>query len=285
MIEIEAAWDFEDLEESDRRFCALLPQCTSDVESACILTQLARIQGLRGNFEKACQLLEEARELAHGEPSVATIRIHLETGRVLNSSGDPAAAKPEFETAFALAEALQEQFLAVDAAHMIAIVEVPESSIKWNELALQLAVAAADPQVRKWKASLHNNLGWTYHDIGEFEKALFHFQEGLHERLASGTPESVRIAKWCVGRCLRSLGRLDEALEVQISLAEDPKSAEDGFVFEEIAECLYSLHRIDESRSYFGKAYALLSKQAWLASSQPERLERLARLGAPFPDS
>lgn len=281
MIDIEAAWNFEDLQESERRFRALLGQCESDVESACVLTQLARVHGLQGDFEKARELLEEARALAKGEPSAATIRIHLETGRVLNSSGDPAAARPEFETAFALAEALEEEFLAVDAAHMIAIVETPENAIAWNERALQLASSAADPKAKKWKASLHNNLGWTYHDLGDFEKALFHFQEGLQERLASGTPTTVRIAKWCVGRCLRSLGKLEEALTVQTSLAEDPASAEDGFVSEEIAECLYALNRTEESRSHFELAHALLSKQSWLVSSEPQRLERLARLSKP----
>ena len=43
-------WDFDDLDGSERRFDAQLQSETSDAGRAEVLTQLARVQGLRGNF-------------------------------------------------------------------------------------------------------------------------------------------------------------------------------------------------------------------------------------------
>jgi hypothetical protein len=53
----------------------------------------------------------------------------------------------------------------------------------------------------------------------------------------------------------------------------------DGFVFEEIGECLLLLNRAEEARRYFAKAYEILSQDAWLAEKEPERLARLKSLG------
>ena len=44
------------------------------------------------------------------------------------------------------------------------------------------------------------------------------------------------VARWCVGRTLRTLGRYDEALALMRELAADPVGAEDDYVHEEIAE-------------------------------------------------
>ena len=53
----------------------------------------------------------------------------------------------------------------------------------------------------------------------------------------------------------------------------------DGFVYEEIAECLLALGRTAEARPYFAQAYNELSQVGWVASSEPERLARLKQLG------
>ena len=46
-----------------------------------------------------------------------------------------------------------------------------------------------------------------------------------------------------------------------------------------MAECLLALGRGDEARTHFARAYAELSKDQWLAESEPARLGRLAQLG------
>jgi hypothetical protein len=53
----------------------------------------------------------------------------------------------------------------------------------------------------------------------------------------------------------------------------------DGYVYEELGECLLALGRSDEARPHFAKAYELLSQDAWLVENQKERIERLKELG------
>ena len=57
------------------------------------------------------------------------------------------------------------------------------------------------------------------------------------------------------------------------------KEEQDGYVFEEIAECLLILGRAAESRPYFVQAHAFLSRDIWLVAQEKERLERLKHLG------
>jgi tetratricopeptide (TPR) repeat protein len=91
----------------------------------------------------------------------------------------------------------------------------------------------------------------------------------------------VRIALWAEARTLRSLGRVEEALALQQELLRefDTLGEPDGYVYEELAECLAALGH-DEARSYFARAYETLSRDPWLAESEPARLERLRDLGA-----
>jgi hypothetical protein len=92
--------------------------------------------------------------------------------------------------------------------------------------------------------------------------------------------KETRIAAWTVARTLRSLNRVEEALSKQMALKEEFESAgeADGYVLEEIGECLLALNQLDESRPYFAKAYDVLSKDEWLAEQEPDRLARLKEL-------
>jgi hypothetical protein len=59
----------------------------------------------------------------------------------------------------------------------------------------------------------------------------------------------------------------------------DATGAHEGYVAEEIAECLEELGRSEEARPYFRKAWEILAKDPWLPESEPERLERLRLRG------
>jgi tetratricopeptide (TPR) repeat protein len=183
--------------------------------------------------------------------------------------------------AWEIARAAGEDGLAVDAAHMLGIVEQPEVARTWNERAMELARSSDDPTARRWVASLANNMGWAAHDAGSYEKALALFELALEERRARGESTPLRIARWSVARCLRSLGRADEALAIQRELlAElDASGVTDGYVPEEIAECLLALERPDEARPFFARAHAELSTDAWFVEAEPDRLARLESLG------
>ena len=75
---------------------------------------------------------------------------------------------------------------------------------------------------------------------------------------------------------------MEEALTKQMALKhawEAEGIEKDGFVFEEIGECLLLLQRGEEARRYFSKAYEILSQDSWLTEQEPERLARLKALG------
>jgi tetratricopeptide (TPR) repeat protein len=276
MIDIDQLWEYDQPSESETRFRAALEQA-DPAERAELLTQIARAQGLQRRFEDALATLAEAERLLTPDTGRARIRCCLERGRVRNTSGDREAAKPDFMTAWGLARIAGDDALAVDAAHMLAIVETGEAVFEWNKRALAIAERSADERARRWQGSLHNNLGWSYHDQGDYEAALRHFQAALDFHTAAG--KNIQIAKWCVGRALRSLNRLDEALTVQEALYAEHAVAGDGYVDEELGECLLALGRADEARRYFALAYEKLSADSWLVQNESARLERLRALG------
>ena len=92
---------------------------------------------------------------------------------------------------------------------------------------------------------------------------------------------SFRIARWCVARCLRSLQRLDEALAIQRELLDEINATHqsDGYMHEELGECLLALHRPNEAVPHFAEAFRLLSNDTAMAAAEQPRLERLAALG------
>lgn len=241
-------------------------------------TQIARTQGLQGRYDAARATLAAVEASLPKAPDTAQVRWRLELGRVARSSGDPVAARPHFDAAAALAEQLGLDGLRVDAIHMIALVAEPAEAEARNLEALALAESSANPDARRWRGSLLNNLGWTHHDAGRFDEALVVFMKAVAARSQAGEPGPLLVARWCVARTKRSLGRLEEALAEQRRIAADRSSAslpEDGYVQEEVAELLLALGRAEEAKPHFARAADLLGADAWFAEHEAERLDRL----------
>lgn len=282
--EFDSKWNYDQPESTEAAFRALLPAARASGDHdylAQLLTQVARAQGLQLKFEDAAKTLNEAESLLTGEFTVARVRLLLERGRMLNSSKRREASVPLFRAAWDLAREIGADRLAVDAAHMLGIAEPGDKSVEWNRTAIAYAEESRDPEARAWLGSLYNNLGWTHHDRGEFATALDLFREALAAREAEGKKPQIRIAHWCIARTLRSLGRTDEALAMQERLLAGltADGAVDGYVHEEMAECLLALGREAEAKPHFAAAYWSLSQDEWLKRDEPDRLERLRRLG------
>ncbi len=273
---LDAMWDFYDPEATEGRFREFLGQPHSDELKAETLTQIARTMGLRKRFTDAHSVLDEAAAIAPPR-SRATVRLQLERGRVFNSGGDPASARPLFVSAWELARDVGEDALAVDAAHMVAIVEDVAGQIEWNTRAMELARSSSNPKARGWLPSLLNNLAWTYHDQGDLRQALAMFEEAQRLRAEGDDVIAERIARWCVARCLRSTGRADEALAIQRALLGEQEGKGPGYVEEELGECLAALERAEEARPYFQIAFEKLNASGEI-DSEPERLARLERM-------
>jgi tetratricopeptide (TPR) repeat protein len=194
---LDQLWNFDDPALSEARFRAAVSEDRYDAdERAELTTQLGRAIGLQGRYEEADALLDT---IDGDEPTVA-VRVLLERGRVLNSGGHAEMAVPLFEQAAELADHLREEFLAVDALHMLAIADSAHAEI-WTRSALEYASTVHDERTKRWLVALHNNLGWTLHDAGRCTEAMVEFQlaEQWAERV--GTPRQQELAREAIQAC------------------------------------------------------------------------------------
>ncbi len=297
-LDIDTAWDFADAAGSEGRFAAMLAQAEHAGDGgrvAEVRTQLARAQGLQRKFADAHVTLDGVESWLAANEATATwedvrirVRLELERGRVLNSSGDQAGARPRFVRAWEQASSPVSRptfdGLAVDAAHMIATVGTPQDAVEWNTRAIAFAERSSNPDARRWRASLLNNMGWTAFAAGDLATAMGYLERALAARIENGTEGKGRgpwlVARWCVARTRRALGSIDTALAEQMRLRDEHASAgtEDGFVEEEIGECLLTLGRAEEAREHFAAAHAELSRDVWLVEREAGRIERLRSL-------
>ena len=145
---------------------------------------------------------------------------------------------------------------------------------------MALARSSADPLARRWVGSLASNMGWARHHAGDDDGAIALFELARDEWVADGRIGRARIARWSIARCLRSRGDAAEALrEQETLLAElDALGETDGYVHEELGECLLALGRPADARPRFARAWSALSHDPNLRADEPERLARLERL-------
>lgn len=235
-IDVAPLWDFDDPAGSAQRFREAAATAGGPARLV-LLTQLARGEGLQERYDDAHRILDEVAAAEDADAEVG-VRLALERGRALRSSGDPAAAAPLFDTAVADARRAGLEALMVDAMHMVALVAPEDRQLELNREALAAARAATDPVARAWEASLLNNIGMSLVGVGDLDAALDAFREALAACERLGKPaRTIRVARWMVGWVLRLLGRTAEALAVQEALAAElaAAGAEDPYVDEELA--------------------------------------------------
>ena len=277
---LRADWDFDDLDATEGRFRQLLTRETSAARRAEILSQLARVQGLRGDFAGGERLLAEAEVLAPTGGGAARVRIDLERGRLRRSSGDGETAFPLFESAFEAATQAGEAFLAADAAHMAALAAPDRAEfVAWTERGLELAESNDD--ARYWLGALLNNLGWELYEAEEYADALGRFERALEAReRAPENRAAIEIARYAVAKTLRALDRPAEAaalLEQAVAWAES-EGTPDGWFHEELAEVYAALGRADEAAAQAERALAILPDADPSFEPNGDRAARLRQL-------
>lgn len=269
-------WNFDDLDATERHLRAQLAREAADEGRSEVLTQLARVEGLRGDFGAGERLIEEADAIA-GASQVARARIDLERGRLRRSSGNVDAALPLFESAFATSLEASELFIAADAAHMAALAASDRDGfVAWTKRGIELAESSED--ARYWLGPLLNNLGWEYYEAGEYADALDAFERALRARERDpGNASAIEIGRHAVGKTLRALGRSAEAvplLEQAVAWAES-EGAPDGWFHEELAEEYGELGRESDAREQARLALPLLLDADPSFASDTARAARL----------
>jgi tetratricopeptide (TPR) repeat protein len=279
-MDVSPFWNFDDPAGTEARLRGALATARGD-DALVLRTQIARTLGLRSRFDEAHALLDAIEPQLPGAGAEPRVRLLLERGRTWRSSGQPARARPLFAQAVPIAQAAALDALAIDAMHMVALVEPdPQAQLDWNRRALAAAQTATDPAARDWDASLANNIGMTLHAQGRFEEALESFRAQLAARERIGKPGGVRIARWMIAWTLRSLRRHDEALALLRSLEREFAAIgeADGYVHEEIGENLLAQGDAGAARPEFARAHALLSADTSLGRPDATHLARLLAL-------
>lgn len=257
-IDLVPLWDYSNPDLSEQRFREAL--ATADEDDALILqTQLARTHGLRKDFARARELLKSL------EPNIAMAgfearaRYSLELGRTYASAvHSPESQTPEsremaraaYDSALAVARAGRLDGLTIDIIHMFAFVDTAAADLlKWGLEALAVVEASDQPAAKRWEASIRNNIGYALHQLGRFDEALVQFEQAVVLRERGTDSEALRSAQWMVAWTFRALGRMDEALAMQLRLERDAEAAQapDPYVYEEL-EILYRAQG-DESRA------------------------------------
>ncbi len=260
-IDISKLWDFDKPELSEQRFRSALPAASAD-DALILQTQIARTYGIRRNFSQAQQILADIEPQIQSASIEAQVRYYLELGRTYSSATHPPEsqtfevkelARSAYLHAFDLAQAGKLDYLAIDALHMMTVVDTaPEDQLEWNHKAVALMQASSQPDAKNWGGSLHNNIGYALHLLGRYEDALLEFKLALAARERDGDPGTIRIAKWMIAWTLRALGRLNEALEIQLRLESecDEAGEPDPYVFEEL-ELLYQAFNNREKAEFY----------------------------------
>jgi hypothetical protein len=159
--QIDALWDYDHPAESEAAFRRSLESLDDHADLALrleLLTQIARALGLQRRFDEARATLDTVEARLDGATPRVRVRYLLERGRVYNSSRQPERAEPYFAEAWELASAADEDILAIDAAHMLAIIAPPAACLTWNQRALELAERSSAPRALHWRGTLYKLL-------------------------------------------------------------------------------------------------------------------------------
>jgi len=265
-VDIGALWDFNDPAASEARFRAALQSAQGD-DALVLHTQIARTHGLRRDFAQARNVLQGIAPAVEKAGFEARARHQLELGRSYASATHTPqsqtteareAARRAFRAAADAARAGGLDGLHIDALHMMAFVDTaPADQLRWAEAGLEIAEASSQRGAKAWEATLRHNAGVALNELGRHDEALAQFRRALALHEAAGRAVPTRIAHWMIAHTLRRVGRLDEALAMQLKLEAEWQATgdRDGHVFEEL-ELLYCA-KGDEARA---RHYAALRR-------------------------
>jgi tetratricopeptide (TPR) repeat protein len=282
--DLDTIWNYQDPEASEARFRALLPRAKEQrayhIE---LLTQLARSVCLQRRYDDAHAILDEAEACLTDDLRRPRLRCHLERSRILNDTGHPQASIAQAQKARDIGDEIGELHLTADALHMIAyVVPDDEEAIHWHDVAIEFCEAhVADERMRRWLSTLYINVGDKYEALGRFAEGIDSVNEGIDVAEKLGLTTKVLRARCLLAR----LHRLDDRLAQAKTMIESVRNAgfAEGWVHEELAECLQAAGKPADAAREFRRAHELFSKDPWYPPTRMERLARIKRLAGEAP--
>jgi len=266
-VDVISLWNFRDPAESEARFRAAQEGASRD-DRIVLETQIARSFGIRKEFEKAREILDNI-DIQDAGPE-AQVRTWLERGRSLCSTTHPPEtqtpeAKQEartcYTTAFELAKQNQLDYLAVDCLHMMAMVDTaPEDQLAWDLKAIAYMEASPQEEAKKWEGSLYNNTGYALAEMGRHDEAHEMLSKALECRERQGGKPNILVAHWMIAWNERLRGNLGDALGTQLRLERewDELGEPDGYVYQELGHIYAAMGDRGQAEYYQNRAKELL---------------------------
>jgi len=95
--------------------------------------------------------------------------------------------------------------------------------------------------------------------LGNYEEALVEFKLALEAHEKIGNPGNIRVAHWMIAWTLRALGRLEEALQIQLRLEKecDEAGEPDPYVFEELEHLYRAINNTERADFYAARRQEL----------------------------
>ncbi len=158
-------WNIEEPRREELRLLDALDGLISRPEHLAIavelVTQIARAQSVQGRHGEANDTLyANERRLSAIATPIPRIRQLLERGRLVARQRIAESARLLLGQAYNAAREADEVFLAIDAAHMLSLVEPPKQREAWLDKATELAEKAIEPSTRRWIPALELARGW-----------------------------------------------------------------------------------------------------------------------------
>ncbi|MFH0821125.1 MAG: tetratricopeptide repeat protein, partial [Pseudomonadota bacterium] len=266
-------------------------EMSDPVMKARTLRASADLHVLRGEYEKALDVVEAAYEVPDNGPTDRAKALHRK-GRLFTSWG-------RFDEAF---EAYQQSFQVPgpDVGRDFGVVGMMTLGVKFKNLGLydkaltcyETALPVCDDDsLTKHKSTLLNHIGVVYRNIGQYQRAERYFNESLAIRAGAGIVDGMgdALAFIGLGMVCSELDRLDEALKYfERGLSIQRRIGHDTCVTNHVVgSALLNAGRIDEAEPYIldggndssvGRLY--LAKSEWDAAEQLyDRLRRAHETG------
>jgi len=261
VVDLAPLWDFTDPAASERRLREALAKAEGD-DVLVLQTQIARTHGLRQDFAKARALLADIEPKVKAAGAETKVRWELEMGRTFTSATHPpesqtsaskTIAREHFRRAIELAKDAKLDGLAIDGIHMMAFIDTaPEDQVRWARESLAIVEASSQPEAKRWEGSIRNNLAVALQGQGRLEEALVEFRAAAALREKGTDAAAARVARWMVANVLREMGRLDEALAIQLRLEKENDAAgkPDPYVFDELEAIYQAKGDTERARHY-----------------------------------
>ncbi len=236
-LDLRKLWDFSNPAASEERMRAALATAQGD-EALILQTQIAQA-GAEAQVRYWLELGRTWASATH-KPEQLTAEAEVQ-------------ARDAYDHALSIAKASKLDALAIDTVHMYAFVDTDaQSGIRWADEGLKLAKASTQPEARRWEATLRNNRGVALNELKRHDEALAELKTALQLTQADGNTIDIRVAHWMVANTLRLMGRLDDALAIQLRLEREWEAADDPdpFVFEEL-EAIYKAQGDAERAAHY----------------------------------